>query len=772
MPDSSPFLKALKKEYKPLPSASIGQYTPSAPAPFSPQSAAASNPMLAPQFDTSYSPSSSGTSYEKKTPYDAGSAFNTGGSSFDSFGSAPTRRRYSNPISQTTYSEPLSFSDAGSSFQQPTSSVPYDSGSAFNTTTTTYQDPFQVSPLPFQFRSETSSPAIRPTEVTEITTAAPSRDAYTGAAAQMPSTEQPNVAFDELGRGSINGVPLYTGDRVESLGENVAAIEAVARPDVLVEEPAVQAPLTADSLGPVFFPGLQQQSMDSRLELANQDQAKIDQMANILTDGMVQKAREGSTVGGFVEDTTKKGFDYLFGAPTAEQAQNTLDTLPTDPAQRARLQATAAGEGTPSDLSQVATYLFGRPENAGDPNILGPQAPAAVEIGNSAPVAQDPTVNLPTETLTPDSSSLFDTQSTAGFDPKSLFDTQSTAGFDPKSLFDIGSTQGVTPQVAEKYQGEFADRELVGNLSGIIEKDGIEYGVVEGVPDENETIIKGGRGEFIEVSPERKAALERLGKLARTSEAVEARVKKNQSKWTQKQRDNFAETGNKNVSMSQKIAKDREFAANAPMREYNRFVEEQESKTRTTNRQLEKDKNREMGDVLFDYPYSQRKAAERAIEEKYINIKRYNDQQNANAKREALSLANSGMQAARAAANLQAQQDSAAASLRQRQIEAQDLQDYRSRPAPPSTMREKLNVINSLPISQEEKNKRIYGLVGGEDYEYPGDEISNSAVTQQAKNIKEKLKEGEVAMMGPDNKPAAVPREEVEDAKLNGYVEL
>ena len=339
-------------------------------------------------------------------------------------------------------------------------------------------------------------------------------------------------------------------------------------------------------------------------------------------------------------------------------------------------------------------------------------------------------------------------------------------------MFDIGSTQGVTPQVAEKYQGEFADRELVGNLSGIIEKDGIEYGVVEGVPDENETIIKGGRGEFIEVSPERKAALERLGKLARTSEAVEARVKKNQSKWTQKQRDNFAETGNKNVSMSQKIAKDREFAANAPMREYNRFVEEQESKTRTTNRQLEKDKNKEIGDVLFDYPYSQRKAAERAIEEKYINIKRYNDQQNANAKREALSLANSGMQAARAAANLQAQQDSAAASLRQRQIEAQDLQDYRSRPAPPSTMREKLNVINSLPISQEEKNKRIYGLVGGEDYEYPGDEISNSAVTQQAKNIKEKLKEGEVAMMGPDNKPAAVPREEVEDAKLNGYVEL
>ena len=678
MPDSSPFLKALKKEYKPLPSASVGQYTPSTPAPFSPQSAAASNPMLAPQFDTSYSPSSSGTSYEKKTPYDAGSAFNTGGSSFDSFGSAPTRRRYSNPISQTTYSEPLSFSDAGSSFQQPTSSVPYDSGSAFNTTTTTYQDPFQVSPLPFEFRSETSSPAIRPTEVTEITTAAPSRDAYTGAAAQMPLTEQPNVAFDELGRGSINGVPLYTGDRVESLGENVAAIEAVARPDVLVEEPAAK-PLAVPE---VETPGI----------------------LDTITENLAE-SRFGKFLGGMTTYDVSRGGDVVYGSGT-----------PVFPSLAEKTKTPAYGA---SDIPV--------------PTPVAPETPA--------PVAQNPTVNLLAGELTPQSQ--FDSQ---GVMP----DVQSTLAFDPTSAFNFNpmeesaqqesAPQSVgqqsvgqqAPQVAEKYQGEFADRELVGNLSGIIEKDGIEYGVVEGVPDENETIIKGGRGEFIEVSPERKAALERLSKLARTSEAVEARVKKNQSKWTQKQRDNFAETGNKNVSMSQKIAKDREFAANAPMREYNRFVEEQESKTRTTNRQLEKDKNKEIGDVLFDYPYSQRKAAERAIEEKYINIKRYNDQQNANAKREALSLANSGMQAARAAANLQAQQDSAAASLRQRQIEAQDLQDYRSRPAPPSAMQEKLNAINDLPISQDEKNKLIYGLAGGEDYEYPDDGRSNSEVTPSA----------------------------------------
>jgi len=209
-----------------------------------------------------------------------------------------------------------------------------------------------------------------------------------------------------------------------------AVVDPMAQPDALAAAPAVQAPLTADSfgpvsfpglkenamktrasmveqlpmtadsLGPVSFPGLQEQSMDSRLELANQDQAQMDQTANILTDGMVQKAREGSTVGGFVENAAKKGFDYLFGAPTAEQAQNTLDTQPTDPAQRSRLQATAAGEGAPSDLSQAATYLFGRPENAGDPNILGPQTPPVVEAETPVPVA-DLSVNG-TDVATPE----------------------------------------------------------------------------------------------------------------------------------------------------------------------------------------------------------------------------------------------------------------------------------------------------------------------------------------------------------------------------------
>jgi hypothetical protein len=68
-----------------------------------------------------------------------------------------------------------------------------------------------------------------------------------------------------------------------------------------------------------------------------------------------------------VED--KGFFDYLFGAPTQQQSQEYLKTMPTDPAQRASLQATASGNGSPSEISNIANYLFGR-EEGGDPNVL------------------------------------------------------------------------------------------------------------------------------------------------------------------------------------------------------------------------------------------------------------------------------------------------------------------------------------------------------------------------------------------------------------------
>ena len=70
-----------------------------------------------------------------------------------------------------------------------------------------------------------------------------------------------------------------------------------------------------------------------------------------------------------------RGFDFMFGNPTPEQARQTLEKQPTDPAQRERLQSIIAGDAAPSDVSQARSFLFGRPENAGDPNILGAPEP-------------------------------------------------------------------------------------------------------------------------------------------------------------------------------------------------------------------------------------------------------------------------------------------------------------------------------------------------------------------------------------------------------------
>jgi hypothetical protein len=198
------------------------------------------------------------------------------------------------------------------------------------------------------------------------------------------------TAFDEMQKkkGGFNA-PAPQGSVVDTVGQApevqspfsqqaAAATNPLAEPIDLSAAPAVQAPqeLTADSFGPVAFPGLQQQGMDQRLQTAGEEQQRMNAMSSTLSDGQIQKEREGSTVGGFVENAAKKGFDYFFGAPTAEQAQNTLDTMPTDPDQRARLQATAAGEDVPSDLSKAGSFFFGRPEVEGDPNILGAQTPS------------------------------------------------------------------------------------------------------------------------------------------------------------------------------------------------------------------------------------------------------------------------------------------------------------------------------------------------------------------------------------------------------------
>ena len=490
MPDSSPFLKALQKKKQPLPSASIGQYAPQAPAPFSPQSAAASNPMLAPQFDTSYSPSSGGssggTSYQKKTPYDAGSAFNTGGSSFDSFGSAPTRRGYTNPMGQTEYADTASYSDKSGTFQQATN----------------FQDPFQVSPSPYQFRSETSNSTVRPTEVTEITTAAPSRDAYTGASAQVPSLTDPDGPVS-IFNSSDASVTTPSVNRAETLNENVAAIESVAQP--VAETPGILDTIT----------------------------------------GNLAESRLGKFLGGMTTYDVSQGGDVASGPGT-----------PVFPSLAERTESPAFGS---SDI---------------------PAAPAA-------PVAQNPTVNFPEGDLGPQNQ--FAAQGNAGTQglfaaPELTSDTQPTLAADPNSAFNVESMAateggfGKAPQLTDKYgkkydapdpitgyksaadavgkpflQLQTPEDPIIAGLKGIIEKDGIDYGVVEGREH-----------EFVQVSPERKAAFEKRGRefnelnkidgIGASTDADGFRrstwetSRNNPDTWNATQKKNFAETGDTNMS--------------------------------------------------------------------------------------------------------------------------------------------------------------------------------------------------------------------------------
>lgn len=87
-----------------------------------------------------------------------------------------------------------------------------------------------------------------------------------------------------------------------------------------------------------------------------------------------------------------RGIDFFVGPSSPEQAQQILDTQPTDPAQRARLQATAEGRGEPSDIQKAISYLFAPNEVAGDPNVAGydemveaARAAKAAEVQPAAP---------------------------------------------------------------------------------------------------------------------------------------------------------------------------------------------------------------------------------------------------------------------------------------------------------------------------------------------------------------------------------------------------
>ena len=540
MPDSSPFLKALNKKKQPLPSASIGQYEPSTPAAFSPQSAAASNPMLAPQFDTSYAPSSGGPGFQKKNAYDSSSAFNTGGSSFDSFGSAPTRRGYTNPFGQKEYADPISYSGRSGGLQSSSASLSDSQPQALS-----YQDPFQATKAPFQFRSETSSSAVRPTDATEISTAAPSRDAYTGKAVGIPS------AVDEGGSQSIFN-PSSTGS-----ASDAAALDPLL--ESLGSNESVQAPLTADSFGSVSFPGLQQQGMDQRLQTAGEEQERMRELSRARTDAMVANARggTGSAILGLADQ-------QRFGVEKPLQE----GTLPSQLLKGAGIAAdtvSALGE-TAVDYSKDA---IGAVQNAGEyltgidfnknggvvPTPAAPVTPAAAPVAAASPEAVQAGAAV---VQNPDS--LFNAE------PSSLFsaETEAPAGAAPTTL------AGVTPTAPAGGQPikQLATPEdpIIDGLTGIINVRGKDYGYTRDSPNTP-----------VEVTPERKAAFEKraaefraLNEIGSDVQPIDAQGNKmkftdrsDPVNWTPKEKKNFAETGDINMSGAGKRAYD----ADAPARE-------------------------------------------------------------------------------------------------------------------------------------------------------------------------------------------------------------
>ena len=257
-------------------------------------------------------------------------------------------------------------------------------------------------------------------------------------------------------------------------------------------------------------------------------------------------------------------------------------------------------------------------------------------------------------------------------------------------------------------------------------------------------------GSQVAATPEQVAAFNKMSLAANTDAAARERMRYNAptiKKFQTEEQKNIAAGRPPNVSASDVQAAQEQAIRNRDI------LKQRKIKEREKQRKREKADEYERIDRTPG-PRGSREKAKKEVDKRFREQERYDLEQD------------------RLKLNTEFEQELAAQTLSTRQKEAEALDAYRTRPAKPSPMREKLNAINNLPISQDEKNKLIYVLVGGEDYEYPGDEISNPVVTSQAKNIKEKLKEGEVAMIGPDNKSAAVPREEVEDAKLNGYVEL
>ncbi len=187
------------------------------------------------------------------------------------------------------------------------------------------------------------------------------------------------------------------------------------------QAPAMQSPLTADSLGPVFFPGMQQQGMDTRLQSAGEEQKRMNELSQVKTDAMVEQFRSGDAVsaqapdaviprggvrtrgtggeqsptaaartGGIRESESEFGFiDTLKKVinPSEEQRAANLaaggrtggvQVLPAEPA------VAATPEGVPAE---VVPEVMGTPESIADLSVNGTDVVTPGAITEAAPAA-------------------------------------------------------------------------------------------------------------------------------------------------------------------------------------------------------------------------------------------------------------------------------------------------------------------------------------------------------------------------------------------------
>ena len=629
MADSSPFLAALNKPKAPLPSASIGQYVPTTPTPFSPKSAAAVNPMLAPQFDTSYAPQTPSTPSYSSSRFSPENVptFQTFGSSYapqQSYGGGSAPRSNGNVSVQPQQGQQM---PALQDFSQQQFQV---------------QAPFQSQTFtPSSFNGERSGVNLSPIDRTSETIGAPTRDLSTGQISSANFPLDPNGPVTEFKPFSADVVPVAT-NRLDTLGQNIAAIGGTLD---------VQAP----SIG-----------------------------ENAL--GNLAESRLGKYLGGMTTYNVSQGgsVDGQGGIPVFPKLAELTQTPAYGQSSMAPLPAT-----TPAPTPAVNQFNVDQNASA---NIMNPSSGNA--FANQSNVLTAPA------------------QSAMAQDPNSSFNVEPIAA--PVAPV---APQAVAPAVVGQQIKQLTTPEdpIINGLTGIINVRGKDYGYI------------GGSSTPVEVTPERKAAFEKraaefraLNKIDTSVQPIDAqgnkmefKTRSDPSNWTPKEKKNFEETGS--TSMSAAGLKTWNAGAPARAKEEAKRVAINEKADRAKAREREKE-DRISENEGTPQTMKERRAFELALDREYKEIERYEEQQAA---------ANSRLDFQQ---QVEQQKLAQTASYQNRQLaageaEAAALAAYRARP---SKTQEELNTINLLPISQEQKNALIYGQVGGDVYDYPGETGSTS----------------------------------------------